>query len=80
LPVISSGSGTNDLATLAIQFAGGNHYVFITPEPSNSTQSTVRPGTYLAEDSSIGRGVASYNSGTVASTYGIDILYIPVTP
>ena len=61
----------------AIQYAGGNHYVFVTPSPNNSAfmESTVQPGIYLAEGSGVGRGVNTLVNGSDNSYYGIDLLF-----
>lgn len=80
LAPVTSAAGTNDLASLVVQFAGGAHYIYTTPAPSDSVQSTVRPGMYLAEHNNIGRGIASVNGGVLATHYAIDIIYTPVTP
>ena len=84
LAKINSASGPADLITIAIQYAGGNNYVFATglpgPDGLDGRQSTARPGTYLSEHYAIGRGVISLSSGEVNSHYGIDILYTPVMP
>jgi len=84
LAKINSAAGPADLITIAIQYAGGNNYVFATglpgPDTLDSRQSTARPGTYLAEHWALGRGVITLNSGEVNSYYGIDIIYVPVTP
>jgi len=77
LPKISVASGTPDALTLAIQYAGGNHYVFVTPSPNNSAfmESTVQPGIYLAEGSGVGRGVNTLVNGSDNSYYGIDLIF-----
>ena len=81
LPKVSNASGAADLLTLAVQFAGGNHYVFITgTDQYNNIQSTSRPGTYLSESPYVGRGAISVSSTAVEAFYGIDIIYTPVTP
>jgi len=82
LPKITSSSGTKDTVTLAVQFSGGNHYVFVTPSPNsgNPLQSSTQAGTYLSENSGVGRGVNTLLYSSDGSYYGIDILFSPVTP
>jgi len=77
LPKISGASGAPDALTLAIQYTGGNHYVFVTPSPNGGmfVESTVQPGTYLAEGSGVGRGVNTLVNGSDNSYYGIDLLF-----
>ena len=80
LAPISSAAGPSDLLTLAILYNGGNHYVFATPTPNNGSpvQSTAIPGTYLAENNNIGRGINTADSnGFFASYYGIDLIFGP---
>ena len=78
---ITNASGPVDLITLAIQFAGGNHYVFISgTDQYNPIGSTTRPGTYLSETPYVGRGAISVSTTAVDAFYGIDIIYTPVTP
>jgi Tfp pilus assembly protein PilE len=82
LPAINVAAGPDDVISLAVQFAGGNHYVFVTPLPTDDTsiQSTAKAGTYLAEHTGLGRGINSLTYGSVKSFYGIDIIYSPVSP
>ena len=82
LPAINVASGADDVISLAVQFAGGNHYVFVTPLPTDdtNTQSIARAGTYLAEHTGLGRGINTLVYGSGNSFYGIDIIYSPVTP
>lgn len=78
LPKIAAGAGATDLLTLAVQYAGGNHYVTVTSSvlsTEDSIDSAASPGTYLAEQASIGRGVNSIASGAPATYYGIDVLF-----
>jgi prepilin-type N-terminal cleavage/methylation domain-containing protein len=82
LPAINVASGADDVISLAVQFAGGNHYVFVAPLPNDDTsiQSTARAGTYLAEHTGLGRGINSLTYASTNSFYGIDIIYSPVSP
>lgn len=82
LPKIAPSAGTNDLLTLLVQYSGGNHYVYVNPSPNsgNEVNSTIRPGTFLAESSGLGREVNSISGGSGSNYYGIDILFEPVTP
>lgn len=78
LPKIAAGAGATDLLTLAVQYAGGNHYVTVTSSvlsTEDSIDSAASTGTYLAEQASIGRGVNSIASGAPATYYGIDVLF-----
>jgi prepilin-type N-terminal cleavage/methylation domain-containing protein len=78
LPKISSSAGAADLLTLAVQYAGGNHYVFVTPTPNggNTQESSIKAGTYLAEHPGLGRGVNTINLGvSTDSYYGIDLIF-----
>jgi prepilin-type N-terminal cleavage/methylation domain-containing protein len=81
LPKISSASGASDLVTLAVQFTGGNDYVYVLPGPAGggALDSIARSGNYLAENS-IGREANSVEGGSGGSYYGIDMLFSPVTP
>ena len=82
LAAVSAASGPDDVLSLAIQFTGGNHYVFVTPLPSDnsSIQSNARAGTYLAEHTDLGRGINTLTYAAASSFYGIDIIYTPVSP
>ena len=82
LPAINVASGPDDVISLAVLFADGNHYVFVTPLPTDQTsiQSTARAGTYLAEHTGLGRGINTLTYAHVNSFYGIDIIYSPVSP
>jgi len=78
---VSNASGPLDMVTLAVQFAGGNHYVFVTgTDQYNPIGSTARPGTYLSETPYVGRGAISVSTTAVDAFYGIDIIFSPVTP
>jgi len=80
LPKITPSSGATDLLTLAVQFSGGNHYSYITLGSYLYVESTSQPGTYLSEDSDLGRGVNTLSSGSSTAYYGIDLLFSPITP
>ncbi len=77
LPAVTSTAGPNDMLTLAVRFASGNHYVFGSPAPGGSdpVNSSSFPGVYLSENGEVGRGVHTINGSSVDSYYGIDILY-----
>ena len=81
LAPITSASGPADLVTLAVQFAGGNYYVFVLgSDQFNNHQSTMRPNTYLSETQYVGRGVNTLSGTAVDANYGIDMIFTPVTP
>ncbi len=77
LPNVTSAAGPNDMLTLAVRFASGNHYVFGSPAPGGSdpVNSSSLPGVYLSENGEVGRGVHTISGGAVDSYYGIDILF-----
>lgn len=74
---VTSAAGSNDMVTLAVRFASGNHYIFGSPAPGGSdpVNSSSLPGVYLSENGDVGRGVHTINGGVVDSYYGIDILF-----
>lgn len=81
LPTVSASSGQNDVVTLAVQFNGGNDYVFITPSPNGSVDSIDKPGTFLAEYDNLGKGIHNIGAGNVVgSYYGIDMIFEEITP
>lgn len=82
LPKVTSVSSPNDIVTLAVQYAGGTKYVFVSPSPNSglSLGSVIQPGTYLGESSSLGRGVNTLVGAASSSYYGIDILFSTINP
>jgi hypothetical protein len=73
---ISSGAGTPDLLTLAVGYANGQAYAVTPGLTGDAIDSVEEPGTYLAENGDIGRGINSVNGGQTSTTYyGIDLLF-----
>jgi prepilin-type N-terminal cleavage/methylation domain-containing protein len=78
LPKISSAAGANDLLTLAVQYSGGNDYIFVTPIRAGGNspyQSDVILGTYWSEDGFVGRAVNTLNTNSINADYGLDMLF-----
>jgi hypothetical protein len=78
LPKISSASGTNDLLTLAVQYAGGNDYIFVTPIRAGGNspyESDMILGTYWSEDGFVGRAVNTLTNNSINADYGLDMLF-----
>ena len=75
LPTISAGAGTLDLLSLVLGFAGGTYYVTVDGLGVPAIESAGSPGTYLAEDAGLGRGINSLAGDTVNAHYGIDLLF-----
>jgi len=77
----NTSSGPVDYITLAVQYAGGNHYIYFPGlNQFESVESSSRPNNFLSLTQNIGRGVNTMITAETDYYYGIDMIYTPVTP